>query len=298
MALAFERNLDGLKNHEPKKRKKREIKLKEIPDAEMVLEPEEENKYEGFHKLIQDTSESDEILEKIEKHPEVKKAFDQWKDVSEDVIGNSISKEEAIHFLDWAMDNKKIDFSEYDDAWELYLKLNAHNASKKSHNIDQQSIKRISDTIASLPDKAEGFTPTEDNRKLVLYRQRFEEVYGILLNDEGNPASQSDEDKVSKMMSLVDADVKKIQRSGILGKIKGLVSDLMASDQDRLQAQAFQRDFSEYNRLSQEVSAARYNPDDFEETSNTEVEEVENKKTRKTKPAARRTKRPRKEKLS
>lgn len=294
MALAFERNLDGLKNHEPKKRKKREIKLKEIPEAEMILEPEEENRYEGFHKLIQDTSESDGILEKIEKHPEVKKAFEQWKDVSEDVIGNSISKEEAIQFLEWAMDNKKIDFSEYDDAWELYLKLNAHNASQKSYNVDQQSIKRISDTIASLPDKAERFTPTEDNRKLALYRQRLEEVHGILLNDEGNPASQSDEDKVSKMMGLVDADVKKIQRSGILGKIKGFVSDLVVSDQDRLQARAFQNDFNEYNRLSKEVSASRYNPSDFKETDDVEIKEVKSKKINKTKLTTKHTKRSRK----
>lgn len=241
----------------------------EPPEAEMVLEKEESV---SFHnELTRDTSESDSLLASIEKDHEIKNLFNQWKEETEDVIGETISKDDVINFLDWATKEKTLEIS-----GKLYKKLdhfrydlehgNSGEIAEEEQKIivdpkvyeEAEKIEATKKRISDLPTESDILGSEAKSEKLRSHRQQIQDLYGVTLDEEGQPATPKDEAKIAKMLGLIDADVQKVQRSGFFGKVKGFFQNMGVSEKDKMIAYGFKKDLGEYTHFMLENVQPKY----------------------------------------
>lgn len=124
---------------------------------------------------------------------------------------------------------------------------------------EEEKINKTRQKITDIGREATGQQQAEKLQKLAQSRQNLVDFYGISLDEDGNPATPKDQNRVTKMMELAkDEDVKNLQRAGLFGKIRGFFTDLGASKKDEAQAKEFKKDFQKFNKLSAETLTEKY----------------------------------------
>lgn len=169
--------------------------------------------------------------------------------------------EDIINFATWVQTEKVLDIP-----GETYIKLdriqsnlengkNTRTQNKPREIEDSEVILESEDIdearrrVNTIPETPLSTDTDKIDTEITSYQRKIFDTYGIRLTETGDPATPKDESKIRNMLGLIDPDVRKIQRSGFFGKIKGFFQDIGTSENERMMASAFKKDLSGLTQL-------------------------------------------------
>ncbi|GEM_PF-2627363 len=169
--------------------------------------------------------------------------------------------EDIIDFAEWAQTEKALDIPGETYAKLDKLRYDLENGKSTSTSeepsviVDPELLKESEEIdearrrVNTIPETPISTDTDKIDTEITSYQRKIFDTYGIRLTETGEPARPQDESKIRNMLGLIDPDVRKIQRSGFFGKIKGFFQDIGTSENERMMARAFKKDLSGLTQL-------------------------------------------------